>query len=44
MVRNFVPLTYSALEDFGILGGVFADDKKRHLHVVRREEIEQLWS
>ena len=43
MVRDLMTFADCASQDVGVVRGVLAHDKKRCLHVMRREEIEQLW-
>ncbi len=43
MIRDLVTFTRGAFQDLRMIGGIFADDKKGRLHVMRREEIEQFW-
>ncbi len=44
MIRDFVTFARRAFQDLRILGGIFADDKERRLHMMGREEVEQFWS
>ena len=42
MISDFVTLADCASQNVGMVCRVLADDEKRRLHVMRREEIEQL--
>ena len=43
MIRNLMSFTDRTTQDVGIVRRVLAHHKKRRFHMMRREEVEQLW-